>query len=119
MIDTIRQTLATDETIAAAADTAAGSVPFDKKYPALFRFLDGIRNGCAAEGTGTMLFFRDQTKWKLCLNDRPNAKSAFVTHQNLAELLAIADRGIATKQLEWHQRGYKSKSGNTKLPFSS
>jgi hypothetical protein len=119
MIDTVRHTLATDETIAAAVEPAAGSLPFDKKYPALFRFVDSIRLGCAAEGTGTMLLFRDSTKWKLCLNDRPNAKSAFVTHRNLAELLAIADIGIAQKRLEWHQRGYKSKSGNTKLPFSS
>jgi hypothetical protein len=118
MIDLARQTLATDETNALTVDTAAGAVPFDKKYPALFRFVDSIRLGAAAEGTGTMLLFRDQTKWKLCLNDRPNAKSAFVTHTSLAELLSIADRGLAQKRLEWHQRGYKSKSGTTKLPFS-
>jgi hypothetical protein len=119
MIDTVRHTLATDETTAAVVEPGAGSLPFDKKYPKLFRFVDSIREGVAGEGTGTMLIFRDHMKWKICLNDRPNAKSAFVTHRSLADLLAIADRGLAQSKLEWHQRGYKSKTGKTTLPFSS
>jgi hypothetical protein len=119
MIDLVRQSVADDETSAFPPVEVAGNAPFEKKYPALFRFVDSIRKGCAAEGTGTMLLFRDSHRWKLCLNDRPNAKSAFVSHQNLAEILTIADRGLEQKRLEWHQRGYKSKSGLTQLPFSS
>jgi len=118
MIDTAHHSAEEDNYPDSAKSETVAGLSFEKKFPKLMKFVDHIRCGVASEGTGTILIFRAQGRWKICLNDRPNARSAFVSHKILSEALQIADTGIEHGKLEYHQRGYRSRveSGQLKLP---
>jgi len=92
-----------------SVDSASGlSTPdFGMKYPNLHDFLARERPGSKWHKTGCLTMFWEDGVYKLCLNDRPNKKSTFVSHVELATAFQIADRGLRSGTLRWRQKGYK------------
>jgi hypothetical protein len=87
---------------------------FEMMYPTLFRFLEDKRPSQNRHKTGTISMFYEDSRWKLCLNDRPNARSCFVSSERLGDAFRIADNGIQSNTLLWRTKGYKT-AGERKL----
>ena len=86
---------------------ANGSTPvFAENYPHIWRFLKESRRTENFQKTGCLTVFWEDGVFKVCLNDRPNYRSCFVSHQELAGALRIADRGLRSKGLKWRSKGY-------------
>jgi hypothetical protein len=87
---------------------ASRSTPvFAENYPHLYRWLSESRKTENFVKTGAMTVFWEDGVFKVCLNDRPNYQSCFVSHQELSGALRIADRGIGSRGLKWRRKGYK------------
>lgn len=80
---------------------------FAENYPALFRFLSESRKTEGFMKTGCLTLFWEDGVFKVCVNDRPNYRSSFVSHTQLAGALRIADRGLGSKGLTWRRKGYR------------
>ena len=87
---------------------------FQENWPDLWKFLAMHRGSGQNASTGTMTFFVEQNRWKVCLNDRPNGRSAFVTSTSMTACLGVADVGIRTSQIKWRKKGYKSPQNDQK-----
>jgi len=95
---------------AQAAEQVAsnGSSPvFAENYPHLYGFLSESRKTENFHKTGSMTVFWEDGVFKVCLNDRPNFRSSFVSHGELAGALRVADRGIRSRGLKWRRKGYR------------
>lgn len=57
--------------------------------------------------TGTLTLFLEAGCFKLCLNDRPNARSAFISGKTLTLAFDAAQVGMANSSINWRQKGYK------------
>ena len=85
-----------------------GSSPvFAENYPHLYRFLAESRKTENFSKTGSMTVFWEDGVFKVCLNDRPNYRSCFVSDRELAGALRIADRGLGSRGLRWRSKGYR------------
>lgn len=90
-------------------DTAAVSrSTFAQNYPSLFRFLSEVRETSNFHKTGSVSVFWESGVFKVCLNDRPEYRSTFVSAQTLGETFLIADRGIRSRTLRWRKNRHKS-----------
>ena len=94
---------------ASHVDVASSPVlgKFALTYPLLQAFLEEKRVSQNHHKTGCMTLFWDHGSYKLCLNDRPQERSTFVTGRSLGQLFAAADSGLECGQLEWRKKGYK------------
>lgn len=83
---------------------------FASQYPLLQRFLDEPRKSPNHHQTGSLTLFCEDERYKLCLNDRPNQRSTFVSGGTLGEAFRIADNGLRSDTLRWRSRGWADPS---------
>jgi len=89
-------------------DTVGLSSPqFAENYPQIFRFLSESRRTENFAKTGSLTVFWEDGVFKVCLNDRPNYRSCFVSHQELRVAFRIADRGLGSGGLKFRRKGYR------------
>ncbi len=81
---------------------------FRERWPQLFSFLVNHRGSGQNASTGTLTLFLEQGCFKLCLNDRPNLRSTFVSGKSLTAAFDAADVGMASGRLKWRQKGYQA-----------
>lgn len=81
---------------------------FAKKYPELLDFLEIPRRSVQGFTTGSMTIFFEDGYFKICLNDRPNERSVFVTSQELSKGFELAELGLMSNSLNWRTKGYQS-----------
>ena len=79
---------------------------FRDLYPYLCEFLAKPRGSGQNATTGTLTLFLSAGCFKLCINDRPGNRSAFVTGKTLHLALAAAEAGIAGQRMKWRTKGY-------------
>lgn len=94
-------------TTADQTKVAASTPVFAENYPHLYRFLSESRRTENFTKTGAMTVFWEDGVFKVCLNDRPNYQSCFVSHQELSGAFRIADRGLGSRGLTWRRKGYR------------
>ncbi len=75
-------------------------------YPHLADFLIKSRGDGQTPTTGTITLFLEQGHFKLCLNDRPLARSTFISGWTLHEALKAADAALRSNMIRWRVRGY-------------
>lgn len=81
---------------------------FRERWPELFKFLAMHRGSGQNASTGCLTLFLEQGCFKLCMNDRPNSRSAFVSGKTLTLALDAAEVGMSAKTIRWRQKGYKA-----------
>lgn len=84
----------------------ASTPGFRDLYPYLCEFLAKPRGSGQNATTGTLTLFLSAGCFKLCINDRPGNRSAFVTGKTLHLALAAAEAGIAGNRMKWRSKGY-------------
>ncbi len=87
-------------------ESSVSSPIFMEDWPDLYKFLQNSRGSGQNPTTGTVTLFIENGRFKLCLNDRPNARSCFVTADTLTQALETADVGIRGDLLRWRKKGY-------------
>jgi len=80
---------------------------FRDLYPHLCEFLAKPRGSGQNATTGTITLFLSAGCFKLCINDRPCSRSAFVTGKTMHLALSAAEAGIAGGRMKWRTQGYK------------
>lgn len=94
-----------------SADQPASDVSsplFADKYPSLYRFLSELRETKNFHKAGSLSVFWEGGVFKVCLNDRPEFRSTFVSSAQLGEAFLIADRGLRSKTLRWRKNAHRS-----------
>lgn len=81
---------------------------FAKKFPELLDFLEIPRRSVQGFTTGSMTIFFEDGYFKICLNDRPNQRSVFVTSQELSKGFELAELGLISNSLNWRTKGYQA-----------
>ena len=90
---------------------------FQKQYPLLHAHLADVHyDDRAPRATSTLLVFCDNSVLRLCLNDRDNNRSVFVTGETLDDALNSLELGLASGRLDWRKRGSHS-NGHPATPF--
>jgi hypothetical protein len=89
---------------------------FALSFPSLYRFLAELRKKGHQMTSGTMTMFVEDGVYKLCLNDRPLDRSAFVAGNALAETFRIANDQLRTETVRWRQKGYQSQPNRRLFP---
>jgi len=85
-------------------------LPFDDldfrtKYGNIHSYLtETAYDGGQTRVTSTLLIFVEEGCLKLCINDRDNNRSCFVSAPTLSALLAALEDGLAQETLEWRTR---------------
>ncbi len=79
---------------------------FRDLYPYLTEFLAKPRGSGQNSTTGTLTLFLSAGCFKLCINDRPGNRSAFVSGKTLHLALAAAEAGIGGNRIKWRTKGY-------------
>lgn len=87
------------------------------KYPTLFAYLTDRNWGDgSARLTSTILIFVENGVLRVCINDRDNNRSAFVTGVTLEDALNTVETKLCGETMEW--RFKQSFNGNgSKTPF--
>lgn len=81
---------------------------FADLYPVLQKFLAHPRKSPNQHETGSLTIFVDDERYKVCLNDRPNEQSTFVSSDSLGDCFRIADSGLSSGTLKWRSKGYRA-----------
>jgi hypothetical protein len=72
------------------------------KCPTLFTFLtDSLWDDGSERQLPTLLFFRDQGHFKVCVSDRALGKVAFVTGDSLEALMTSLEKDLVKGDLDW------------------
>jgi len=91
-----------------APEPGAGGGPDELSlaFPALFEFLTAstYEDGKARQLPTIMVFF-DHPLFKVCLNDRDQGLSAWVSSSGMQGALAALERGLEGDCLEWRKPG--------------
>jgi hypothetical protein len=92
-------------------------IKFEKDYPALWEFLtlDRWEDG-SQRVPGTFLAFREDGRWKGCLNDRDASRSTFITSATFAGLLTDCEDGLADGTHEWRGKKTQFRGSQKKTP---
>ena len=80
---------------------------FAQTFPELQAFLEIKRASANYHKTGSVTLFVEHGSYKLCMNDRPEERSCFVSGRTLGILFDTANRGLAQGSLNWRRKGYK------------
>jgi len=91
-----------------AVDVPRDTGSFAASFPRLQAFLEHPVGNSVGARTGCMTLFFEDGRYKLCLNDRPNNRSCFVSSPVHVECYRIAERGLQGNSLMWRTKGYKS-----------
>jgi len=78
---------------------------FEADYPTLAEYLTADRwDDGKPRTTSTILIFLDGKALKVCLNDRDNNRSVFVSDPTFAGALLKLELGLLQNSLEWRSR---------------
>lgn len=80
---------------------------FAENYPELFAFLEIPRRSVQGFTTGSMTIFFEDCRFKICLNDRPNERSVFLSSHELSKAFKLAEAGLMSNSLNWRTKGYQ------------
>lgn len=79
---------------------------FAASYPFLHSHLSDTRySDDSARVTSTLLVFVDSGCLRLCINDRDNGRSCFVSRSTFEEALAALEKGLREGSLDWRKKG--------------
>jgi len=94
-----------------------GDDEFLQDHPNLADHLRSVKyeDGVARQ-TSTLMLFSDNGTLKLCLNDRDNARSVFVSGQNIMEAFELLEKGLRESSLDWKMKGNRP-GGQGYTPF--
>lgn len=84
---------------------------FAGRWPAVWEYVTcRLFRGCVRV-TATLLFFREDGQWKLCVSDRDTERVLFRTGDTIEESLDAAEKALASPRADWRQskRGYSRK----------
>lgn len=56
----------------------------------------------------TMMILCEQGRWKACLNDRAESRSAWVSADAFSTLLDVLEAGLESDKLDWRARQFNS-----------
>lgn len=107
MNDAIGRKVARPDTGAAESSAEVSTPAFEREYPKLYRFLVEKRGTGQTYSTGCLVLFVEAGCYKLCLNDRPYNRSAFVSGKTFGLALGAAEAGISSGRVQWRKKGYK------------
>jgi hypothetical protein len=86
----------------------------EKLFPALYEYLAEARHDDGrVRQTATLLIFAESGRWKLCLNDRENARSCWGGGERLQDALKAFEERLQDDDVEWRSgngRGHSRKS---------
>lgn len=94
-----------------AADQVAQAVStpkFAETHPHLYRLVAVSMETSNFHKRGALTVFWEDGVFKVVVNDRPNYRSAIVSHQQLGGALGMADAAIASGNLNWRKNGHQS-----------
>lgn len=83
--------------VAEGGSTLAGC-PVLAEYLTATAFEDG-----SERPTATLLLFTEDGVWKCCLNDRANARSAWVSGQTPEECVSALEEAVSTGEVQWRR----------------
>ena len=83
---------------------------FGETHPQLYRFLSISKETENFHKKGSIMVIWEDGVFKVILNDRPNFRSAIVSHRQLGGALGIADAGISSGNLTWRKNKHQSNS---------
>lgn len=96
------------QTAADKANAVPATLPdakFEKEFPALWEFLTVSQWDATTQRiTGTLLIFREEGRWKACLNDRDQLRSCFASANTWLDLMANLEDGLAESSHEWRAK---------------
>lgn len=71
-------------------------------FPALVEFLSATAwDEQTPRQTGTLLLCAQDGRWRLWLNDREHARSAWLSGETIEEVVTAAEQGLTLDSLEW------------------
>lgn len=90
---------------------------FTNQYPNLTGYLtQAVFENGTVRATSTILLFTDGTSATLCLNDRHNSRTVFVSAATFEGMLVALEEGLEEGTLDWKVKGSRpGSSGYT--PF--
>ena len=92
-----------DDSNMAAEDEALKSL-----RPALFDYMCVTKYGDGSpRKTSTLLSFCEDGVFKICINDRENSRSAFVSGRSFEEALDVLETALDSDTVEWRHKGYR------------
>ena len=87
---------------------------FASEFPTIFEYLTSRQ---WADGsprvTSTLLVFLENGVLRICINDRENVRSAFITAPTFGEALASLEAKLCGETLEWRFKNQRTPSGAT------
>lgn len=91
-----------DRSNAAAEAPVAQAGAWAEAYPSLVEYLTSVRwaDGKARE-VATLLMVAEGGAWKVCLHDRANGRSVWVSGQSPYEALEVLDGQLETDTAVW------------------
>lgn len=84
---------------------------FAEQFPTLNDYLTVTKwDDGRIRTTATLLIFVDNGSLKVCINDRDNSRSAFVSEATFAALLDTLEAKLTAETLDWRMKG---RNGNS------
>ena len=83
---------------------------FGETHRQLWGLLSISRETANFHKRGAITLFWEDGVFKVVLNDRPNFRSAIVSHQQLGGALGLADAGMESGNLTWRKNRHQSNS---------
>lgn len=98
----------TNPVIKEEQDALDASTPvFGRKYPMLWKFFQKKQRSPGIKPNGCITLFYEDFRFKLCVNDRPNNRSLFVSAKEPADAFALAEQALSSDRVGW--RSYKGR----------
>lgn len=72
-----------------------------RKWPALWKFFQEKRRKTNIRANGCLTLFFEDGRFKLCVNDRANQRSLFVSGSEVAEVFDLANRALESDKVGW------------------
>lgn len=102
------------DSVPLAAVPAAGALDdeFGRRWPSVLEMLTAVQypDG-SARRTSTITFFVDDSESKVCLNDRDNGLTAWVSASSLILALDSLEVGLADDTTVWRAAGQAVRKG--------
>ena len=74
---------------------------FAGKWPALWEYVTCRSFRGQQRVTSTLLFFREDGQWKLCVSDRDCDRVLFRSGESIEEALDAAEKALASPRADW------------------
>lgn len=101
-----------------AADLDLGQSGCLGPCPLLRDYLcDGMWDDGTQRDTATLLFFWEDGRMKVCLNDRANSRSLWAAGASVETCLAALETMLSTGSAEWRASRGRGAQGKEKTPF--